>query len=601
MSAAVAELNEAGTHIHVDLSYVQRDLMKQVPGSAWNGKERVWRVPLGWSTCIILRAVFRDALEIGPRLNTWAARERSERIDPAMAMRDAIELEGDPALYPFQRAGIEFLSIAKRALLADEMGSGKTLQSIRTVQRLYADGHDVFPMLVVCPNSMKRTWQREADRWWPGLTLLPVGGTALQRRKQLETKAHGYVLNWEALRGHSRLAPYGSIALKRCKEHGGEDSAVTENQCQVHERELNQMDFKTVILDEAHRLKNPRSQMSRAAFAAVGDAPYRFALTGTPIANAPDDLWPILHLLDDKQFPSRSRWIDRYCDVMYNAFGSPTVVGIKPEREAEFRAIVDPMMRRMPKSLVLPFLPPIVRERREVEMTPKQAKAYAQMRDLMIAELEAGDTVLATSPLTRATRLLQFSSAYAELEVKTNEAGEQEVKVRLTDPSCKIDAFMDDLPDLEGKSVIVFAQSRQLIELLSARLSKQKTPIPHGLITGAQDGPERQRHMDDFQAGKTKLILCTIQAGGTGITLTAGSVMAFLQRSWSLVDSRQAEARGHRIGSEIHDSITILDYVTTGSVEEYQIAALEEKGERLEAVVRDADLLRRVLKGEETL
>jgi SNF2 family DNA or RNA helicase len=517
------------------------------------------------------------------------------RIGPALALRDETQRDGDPSLYPFQRAGVAFMNVAERCLLADEMGSGKTVQSIKALQQMHLSGKNVFPVLVVCPNSMKKTWEREAAKWWPGLKFLPVKGSANERRKTLETPAHGYIMNWESLRGHSRLAPYGSIGLKRCKECGGEDERVSATQCHVHPRELQQLKFQTVIADEVHRAKDPKSQQTRALWAATVDAPYRFALSGTPIANAPDDLWPIMHWLDKQQFPSRTRWIDRFCEVMYNAFGSPTVIGIKPEREKEFHDIVNPMMRRMPKSLVLPFLPPIVRERREVEMSPKQAKAYKQMSEQMIAELENGDTLIAASPLVKATRLIQFSSAFAELEVKQDALGNPEVHVHLSDPSCKIDAFMDDLPDYKGKSVVVFAQSRQLIELLSDRLSKQKKPIAHGLITGAQNGDERTQHMDDFQSGKTDLILCTVQAGGTGITLTKGSIAVFLQRSWSLVDTTQAEARIHRIGSEIHDSVTIIDYVTTGTIEEYQIAAVSQKGDRLEAIVRDKDLLRRVL------
>ncbi len=581
--------------IVVRVPFTQKDLIKQLPGSSWSHKDQAWKMPLGWSACITLREVFGATLEIGPNLLKWASDYRTHRVAPAMALRDEVERDGDPDLYSFQRAGVAFLNIAERALLADEMGSGKTVQAIKALQQMHMDGKTVFPVLVVCPNSMKKTWEREAAKWWPGLTFLPVKGSAVQRRKILETPAHGYIMNWESLRGHSRLAPYGSISLKRCKECGGEDERVTATQCHVHPRELQQLKFQTVIADEVHRAKDPKSQQTRALWSATGDAPYRFALSGTPIANAPDDLWPIMHWLDKDQFPSRTRWIDRFCEVMFNAFGSPTVIGIKPEREREFHAIVNPMMRRMPKSLVLPFLPPIIRSRREVEMSPKQAKAYRQMSEQMIAELENGDVLLAASPLVKATRLIQFSSAFAELQTKQNQDGTVEVNVRLSDPSCKVDAFMDDLADYQGKSVVVFAQSRQLIELLSKRLSNQKKPIAHGLITGAQDGDERQRHMDDFQNGKTELILCTVQAGGTGITLTKGSIAVFLQRSWSLVDTTQAEARVHRIGSEVHDSVEIIDYVTTGTIEEYQIAAVDAKSDRLEAVVKDADLLKRVL------
>ena len=216
-------------------------------------------------------------------------------------------------------------------------------------------------------------------------------------------------------------------------------------------------------------------------------------------------------------------------------------------------------MRRMLKARVLPWLPEMTFERKDVEMSAKQAKAYKQMRENMIAEIEGGEAVVAASVLTQTTRLLQFASAYAELETDPA-TGEQ--KVRLSDPSCKVDALMDDIKngDYGDDSVAVCAVSRQLIELLSARMTEAK--IPHGLITGAQSEEERQQAVDDFQSGKNKWVLFTVQAGGVGITLTKGRRLIMLQRPWSLVDYKQALDRVHRIGSEIHDSIIITDYVT---------------------------------------
>jgi superfamily II DNA/RNA helicase len=99
--------------------------------------------------------------------------------------------------------------------------------------------------------------------------------------------------------------------------------------------------------------------------------------------------------------------------------------------------------------------------------------------------------------------------------VTIDELGQE--KITLSDPSCKVDALMDDIKngDYEGDSVAVCAVSRQLIELLSARLTKEG--IAHGLITGAQTEDERQKSIDDFQSGKTKWILFTAAAGGVGV------------------------------------------------------------------------------------
>jgi SNF2 family DNA or RNA helicase len=515
--------------------------------------------------------------------------------------------EGDEDLFPHQRAGVEFLSKARRALLADEPGLGKTAQAIRALKRLHDSGEQVFPAMIVCPNTLKTNWEREFDRWWPGIDVQVVKGSATQRRKAFEHEAQVYVVNWESLRSHSRLLSYGSIALARCTECGGHDSKISASRCEVHQRDLNFINFKSVVADEIHRSKDPKSKQTRAFWAASGNADIRFALTGTPIANTVVDLWPILHWLDAKEWPSKTKWLDRYVNTMMNAFGGLMILGLKPAMESEFFAGINPRMRRMLKSRVLPWLPEVINDRRDVEMGAKQAKAYKQMLDHMMSVLDStpeelladinidagtldGGVVVAPNPLTQAMRLNQFASAYGVIEV--TETGE---KMLLSDPSCKVDALMDDIEsgDFGEDSVAVCAVSRQLIELLSARMLKEK--IPHGLITGAQSAEERQQAIDDFQSGKTKWILFTAQAGGVGVTLTTARRLVMLQRPWSLVDYKQALDRVHRIGSEIHDSILITDYVTAGSIEERVIEALDAKAHNFEQVVKDKTQLMKML------
>jgi SNF2 family DNA or RNA helicase len=370
---------------------------------------------------------------------------------------------------------------------------------------------------------------------------------------------------------------------------------VTEARCDVHIRELNNIDFKVVVADEMHRSKDPKSKQTRALWAATGDAQIRFALTGTPMANNVLDLWSILHWLSPEEWPSKTRWIDRMVDTMLNAFGGMMVLGVKPTMEAEFHATINPRMRRMLKARVLPWLPEMMFERRDVEMSAKQGKAYKDMRENMIAELESGDVLVASSVLTQTTRLTQLASAFAEMVVDEVTG---EIRPILSEPSCKVDAVMDDIKegDFGDDSVAVCAVSRQLIELLSARLTKEG--IAHGLITGAQSEDERQKSIDDFQAGKTKWILFTAAAGGVGVTLTTARRLVMLQRPWSLVDHKQALDRIHRIGSEIHDSVIIMDYVTEGTIEERVLQVLETKADNFDQIVKDKAKLLELLKDD---
>lgn len=593
------ELDESSKYIYITADWRYKELCKSIPGASYDSKVQQWRLPVSWSACLALRSTFKDDLVLGPNLMDWATHERNVRVDPSNALRDLEVLpegEGDDDLFPHQRAGVKFLATAKRALLADEPGLGKTAQAIRALKKLQEDGTEPFPALIVCPNTLKKNWEREFAKWWPDVKVQVIKGSATQRRKQFAEEADVYVINWESLRSHSRLAPYGSVALARCSTCGGHDDRVTEARCEVHQRELNVIDFQAVIADEMHRSKEPKSKQTRALWAASGDAEIRFALTGTPVANNVLDMWSILHWLSPDEWPSKTRWIDRMVDTMLNAFGGMMVLGVKPSMEQEFYAAINPRMRRMLKQRVLPWLPEMMFERRDVEMSAKQAKAYKDMRENMIAELEGvGEAVVAPSVLTQTTRLHQFASSFAEM---VTDETTLEQKVILAEPSCKVDAVMDDIKegDFGDDSVAVCAVSRQLIELLSARMTKEG--IAHGLITGAQSEEERQKAIDDFQSGKIKWILFTAQAGGVGVTLTTARRLIMLQRPWSLVDHKQALDRIHRIGSEIHDSVIIMDYVTEGTIEERVLQVLETKADNFEQIVRDKDKLLELLKDD---
>lgn len=599
--AVLAELNVATQKIVFSTTWAHRDLAKAIPGSRWDNKKSEWSIPVSWAACLAMRATFKTQLELGPELSAWAINELETRITPCNDLRELTEFaDGDGDLYGWQRSGAEFIRIGKQVLIGDDPGAGKTATVVRGLMRMYVvDGTNPFPCLVVAPNSVKRSWLREFDMWWPGIQCEVLHGSVANRRKQLKKESHVFITNWESLKSLSRLAPYGSIALKRCTAHGGEDPKVSEARCQVHEREFNKIEWSSVIADEVHRARFPQSQQTRALWAATGDAPIRIGLSGTPTGGDPSDLWALMHWLNPLEWPSRVKWIDRFMNVMYNGWGGSEIVGIKPEMRDEFYGSISPRFRRMPEDLILKFLPPIVNEQRDVELSPKQAKAYMSLAKDMIAALDGSLTMLkALDPLSKTMRLLQLASSYGEVEetiivdpdtgmVKTRQ------KLILQDPSSKLDAFMDDIDGFGTDQVAVAAVSRQLIELLSSRLTKAK--IPHGLITGKQNEFERQDAIDNFQAGRIQFILLTSAAGGTGVTLTAAKYLARLQRPHSLIEDKQLLRRVRRIGSERHDVIFVRDYLGVGTLDYAVVDALDHKGVSFSDIVLDTQLLRRAL------
>ena len=158
------ELSMSGEHIRIETEWRYKELCKSIPGATWNAGDQAWRAPLGWVTCLALRSVFKSDLEIGPRLAAWASNELATRVAPANELRDLDTYEGDEDLFPHQRAGVAFLSQARRALLADEPGLGKTAQTIRALKKL-SETEPVFPALIVCPNTLKKNWKREFGMW----------------------------------------------------------------------------------------------------------------------------------------------------------------------------------------------------------------------------------------------------------------------------------------------------------------------------------------------------------------------------------------------------------------------------------------------------
>jgi SNF2 family DNA or RNA helicase len=583
----------------LEIPYVYKPIISDIPGFSFT--KGFWRGPFSWQSWLALSSEFQEKLIVKDDLNIKLNKLYNEVIVPGMSLRQLTDADGYEGLRGYQKAGVNFLSTVERALLADGLGSGKSRTSFSAIRRLHELGKEPFPVLISCPNSTKIGWARnEIEAVWPGLTVQVVDGTAVQRKKQLATPAHVYIMNWESLRLHSKLKPYGNISLKRCVECGGNDPSVTVAACECHAKELNAINFRTVIGDEIHRIIDASSKTARAFKAATGDAPYRFGLSGTPLSDAPHDMFSILNWLMPEGYPSRTKFIDRFCEKGFSEWGALEVKGIRKDREQEFFSGFDPFFRRMPKELVLSTLPPVIPMRRNVTMGVKQKKAYNQMVKQMVAEIEGSDDLLVeTTPLTKVIRLLQFASSYAEVEVidwynKKKEEWTLKNIVTLSDPSSKLDAFMDDLEDFGDESVVVFAVSSQLINMLSIRLTKKD--IPHGLITGAQNAEERQVAIDDFQAGRTKFVLCTIGAAKEGITLTAGSTMVFLQRPWSMIANTQAEGRCHRIGSEIHDHIRVIDYITEGTYEMNVIEAIEKKTVQLQYILRDEQFMARLLK-----
>lgn len=615
MPTLTAEIDQDNPEIITLASqWIHKDQIALIPGTRWSAAHRRWTIPLSWAACTQLRAMFGTELAVGPQLREWAAGERLNRIDPALARRGELKLQttgtmvwsairswpgtGKYDLFPHQEAGVDFLYHARDALLTDEMGTGKSATLLSTIRAMDALGLDPYPVLIIAPNSVKQHWVTQVDLWLPGAQAVALAGSLLKKRKQLaaalEHPKAVVILNVEAVRTMSRLAPYGSVRLARCKPCGGggadplnEDAKeVPESRCEAHPKELNHAGFRTCVLDEAHRVKDPKAKTTRAIWSVFHNATVtrRYAMTGTPIANHPGDLWSIMHAVAPADFQRRSKFIERYAQISWNGYGME-ILGLRPDNSGELFRFLDPRMRRVTKAQVLPDLPPRIYTTREVEMTPAQARIYKQLEANAFAELDGGELV-APNNLALQTRLLQLASSSCDIAPDPDKPDDYAAwVVTPKEPSSKIDELISIITELDGAPVAVAAEHRRLLDLVEARLTRER--IPFVSITGAVDELQRATNLARFQAGDVPVILFTMKAGGVGLDMTRAGTLVRLQRSWSLVDNLQALDRVHRIGSEQHSSIQIIDIVAADTIEHRQLETLGGKKERMDEITRD--------------
>ncbi len=460
--------------------------------------------------CTILNGV-----EVTPKAAQWYSSQvtREVALVALKGQTDAVVQHANAhRLWPFQRVGVAFISAAHRVLVADACGLGKTAMAVVAVETSQRDAR----VLVVCPNSLKRWWYDEIHAWTQRddlqVTIVPNGRH--RRDKAIADYKGGWLItHWEALRLLPQLARQG---------------------------------WNWLVLDEAHRVKNRKTQI----FGALSEIPSAraLALTGTPFSNDVSELWAPLHILRPYLYTSFWQFYEMYVLYIETYFGRK-VVGAR--NDELLRSELAPIMLRRTKEEVLPDLPPKRYRTIRLGLHPAQAKAYRQMAREALVVL-GNETIEAPNVVAQLVRLRQLSCSLGIL-------GEE-------DKSTKLDALISLVKDAPDEKFVVFTTFIPMLDLIEARL--KAADVKYESIRGGLGAERVSAAVKRFQSTTPEQcqVFCgTVQTGGVGLTLTASSQLIFVDKHWNPGVQQQAEDRIHRIGQ--HRGVVITSLHCTGTVD----------------------------------
>lgn len=578
----VGELNEDASQIVVlangpqhEVAFAARHLELLTPKFSTSNPPGALVVPATWPVVVQLSKTFHQHWRTGPRLTAWLSGQLGTRMSP-VPTELSFELPAGLVARDYQIAGAH-LTARLPTLIWDEPGTGKTITAILGLRERHLAGEKTLPALVVAPASVVDSWVREIGKWAPHWKVLPWRGSPGARAK-LIGKADIYVASYDIVRRDAGTGPLRDNPLMKLKP------AV-------------------VIADEAHKIKNHSTAQSQAVVRVAKGAHF-IPMSGTPITHHPADLWPALNALTPGAWPSRERWVKRYCLSIPADYGE-SILGLNPSIEEEFRTVLLGQSRRVAKADVLTQLPPKVYSVREVELPAEYRRAYDEFESQMLTELpENGGELSVMDVLSKINFLQKMACGAADVEYETETVFDRELgmdveKVRTHVypklPSWKVDAMLDLLEEREGQQTVVTSPSKRIIDLAGAAAAKAGWKI--GYVVGGQNPRERTAAIDAFQGGELDQIFVTSGAGGVGITLTAASGLIFIQRPYAYVEASQMEDRCHRIGSERHGSIDVIDIIAKNTIDTRIRAVLRERAGQLSDLVRDPRIAAEVLGG----
>lgn len=444
--------------------------------------------------------------------------------------------------YDYQREGIIYGLQHRRLIIGDEPGLGKTLQSIGIV-----DTANAYPCLVICPSSLKINWQREFEKFTDKKALILDNSNRTTWAYLLKIGMYQVaIVNYESLR------KYFVYDIKN-QRSGVRLSNV------VFSENINL--FRSVIIDESHRVKDRSAQQSIFTKGITFGKEYIILLSGTPVVNRPDDLLSQLSIMNRLQeFGGASKFTADFCTDPKDKDAKPAVpLSVLSDK------LYQTCMIRREKAKVLKQLPDKTRVDLYVDISNYQEYDLAA-QDL--AEYLRQYTECTDSDIRRKMRMEALVKFMTLRSLATHGKIAQAIDF--------IRTFLES-----GKKLIVFCSLHDVVDEL-------KKVFPHAVtVTGRDSANSKQAAVDRFQNNDAcRLIICSIKAAGVGLTLTASSNVAFIELAWTYADCCQCEDRAHRIGQK--DNVTCYYLLGRGTID-HTIYSLIHRKKSIAAEIMNSD------------
>ncbi|GAA2014232.1 SNF2-related protein [Brevibacterium samyangense] len=480
-------------------------------------------------------------------------------------------------LRPYQITGFRWLAFLAEnhlgGILADDMGLGKTVQTLALVAHMRqraaeapaeseteapaeseteAPGASVEqgadapegrasgapPFLVVAPTSVVANWKLEAAKFTPDLDVRVLDTTSRKRGASL------------------------------AEETAGADLVVTSYAIlRIDAEEFAETPWAGLVLDEAQFVKNRTSKVHLAAKGVK--APFRLAITGTPMENSLSDLWSLAAITAPGLFPSFARFKQEY--ILHIEGTDKEGAG---ERMARLRSRIRPFMMRRTKDLVAADLPEKQEQVTTVELVPKHRKLYDQVlqreRKKVLGILDE-DMERAKFIVFRSLTLLRMMALDPAIVDPEHEGI----------PSSKLEALLVHLEEIlaEGHRTLVFSQFTSFLGRVADRLDDQG--IPYAYLDGSTR--DRARVIEEFKSGEAPVFLISLKAGGFGLTLTEADYVFLLDPWWNPAAESQAIDRTHRIGQT--KNVMVYRLVAEDTIEQKVLALQQKKAEIFDALM----------------